>query len=192
LQKITATRVFAMTNEELTKYSGVHLLYELQMFWWLTGARSYMQGYIHDALLESWLVHLRNLILFFCYGKNDPDDVVGKDFFDNPAVWSQVESTTLKTARDRANKELSHITAKRKYAGDKDREWDVVGLFKEVWEIANKFASQASNAKLHSDVRQLFGAARPEVMIVLGDISAQTNTPPRPVVWVNPTFDKNP
>jgi hypothetical protein len=54
-----------MTDEELTKYSGYHLLYELKMFWWLTGALSYMEGYLHDAVLESWVVHLRNLILFF-------------------------------------------------------------------------------------------------------------------------------
>ena len=51
---------------ELTKYSGEHLLHEFTMFWWLSGAVSYMEGYMQDALLESWVVHLRNLINFFC------------------------------------------------------------------------------------------------------------------------------
>src|ERR1039458_1680695 len=136
-----------MTDEELTKYSGEHLLHEFKMFWWLTGAISYMDGYMHDALLESWLVHLRNLIPFFCHGRSDTDDVIAEDFLDNPGDWSQTESTTLKTARERANKELSHITGKRKYTGETDKDWDVVGLFREIEDIAKKFASKASRSE---------------------------------------------
>lgn len=176
-----------MTNEELTKYSGYHLHYELKMFWWLTGAIAYMDGYMHDALLESWVVHLRNLINFFCRPR-DRDDVIAEDFFDNPAAWSRSESKTLETARLRADKELSHITQKRKDADDKDRSWKVAGLSREVWDIATKFSSQASQAKLHSDVRQLL-VARPEVMIVVGGVSHSTASPS--VFRVNSIFDKD-
>jgi hypothetical protein len=179
-----------MNNEELTKFSGVHLLYELKMFWWLTGAISYMDGYMYDALLESWVVHLRNLINFFCRPR-DRDDVIAEDFFDNPSAWSQSESGTLKNARVRADKELSHITEKRKYAGEKDKDWDVAGLFREIVDIARRFASQASEAKLHSDVKQLLGADPSEVMIVLRGVSLSTGTVSRPLVLVNPAFDKD-
>jgi hypothetical protein len=160
------------------------------MFWWLTGAISYMDGYMHDALLESWVVHLRNLINFFCRPR-DRDDVIAEDFFDNPSAWSQSESGTLKNARVRADKELSHITEKRKDAGEKDRDWDVAGLFQEIEKIAKQFASQASEAKLHSDVKQLLGAVRPEGMIVLGGVSHSTASRPRQFVLVNPAFDKD-
>jgi hypothetical protein len=172
-----------MTNEELTKYSGEHLLHELKMFWWLTGAMSYMDGYMHDALLESWVVHLRNLILFFCHGKRNADDVIAKDFIDNPSEWSLSESKPLETARERANKELSHITEKRKYTGEKGKDWDVAGLFQEIHDTAKKFVSKASAAKLHSDVRRLLDAARPEVMVVLGGASHCTKTVGRPIFW---------
>jgi hypothetical protein len=53
-------------------------------------------------------------------------------------------SDKLKTARERANKELNHITEKRKYAGEKDKDWDVAGLFRDISDIARKFASQAT------------------------------------------------
>jgi hypothetical protein len=172
-----------MTGEELTKYSGEHLLHEFKMFWWLSGVIAYMDGYMHDALLESWLVHLRNLILFFCHSRSDTDDVIAGDFLDNPGDWSQIESTTFKTARERANKELSHITEKRKYTGETDKDWDVAGLFREIEDIARQFASKASEAKLHSDVRRLLSAARPEVMLLLGSMSHSTNTVSRSLTW---------
>jgi hypothetical protein len=174
-----------MTNEELIKYSGEHLLHEFKMFWWLTGAIPYMDGYMHDALLESWVVHLRNLINFFCRPR-DRDDVIAEDFFDNPGAWSQRELDMLALARARADKELSHVTEKRKYTGDKGKDWDVAGLFREIEDIAKKFASKASEAKLHSDVKRLLGAARPEVMVVVGDVSHSTNTVGRPFVIGDP------
>jgi hypothetical protein len=133
-----------------------------------------MDGYMHDGLLESWVGHLRNLINLFCRPR-DRDDVIAADFFDNPGEWTQSESDTLKNARVRADKELSHITGKRKYTGDKDKDWDVAGLFREIEDIANDFASKASEAKLHSDVRRLLGAARSEGVFVLGVHSHSTN-----------------
>jgi hypothetical protein len=79
------------------------------MFWWLAGnIKPDMDAYLHDALLESFLVHLRSLIDFFYRGGQD-DDVVAKDFFDKPGEWSANESTLLTSAHTRANKELSHL-----------------------------------------------------------------------------------
>jgi hypothetical protein len=80
-----------MTNEELTKYSDEHLLYEITMFWWLSGAIWYTDGYMHDSLLESWVGHLRNLINFLCRPRQQ-DDLIAGDFFDNPGAWPQSES----------------------------------------------------------------------------------------------------
>jgi len=43
-----------MTNEELTKYSGEHLLYEITIFWWLSGAIWYTDGYMHESVRRVW------------------------------------------------------------------------------------------------------------------------------------------
>src|SRR5260370_11544111 len=54
------------TDKWLTDFSGEHLFHELKMFWWLAGnIKPDMDAYLHDALLESFVVHLRNLIDFF-------------------------------------------------------------------------------------------------------------------------------
>jgi len=168
-----------MNDQELTKYSGEHLLYEFRMFWWLTGAVSYMDGYMRDALLEAWLVHLRNLINFFC-SKGSQDDVIAAHFFDNPNAWSKPESDTLDKALYRANKELSHITAKRRYKGEEDTDWKIGPLFDQIRNIAMKFAKDASGAKLHPDVKRLLDASHPEGMVAFGGVSLSTNSAPRP------------
>jgi hypothetical protein len=165
-----------MTNEDLTQFSGVHLLYELKMFWWLTEVTPYMEGSMHSALLESWVVHLRNLICFFCRPERNKDNVLAQDFFDSPCEWLEAESPTLKAARERANKELSHITESRKYVGGKDKAWQVARLFGEIEQIAKKFVAEASKKKLHSDVAQFLSVDSPRVKLVLGEQSQSTDT----------------
>jgi hypothetical protein len=107
------------SDQWLTKYSSQHLLHELKMFWWLVRAiPSQKDGYMHDALLESFVVHLRNLIFFSCKEWQDDSDVVASDFLVKPGEWNERESPKLADARFRANKELSHLTTDRKDEGD--------------------------------------------------------------------------
>jgi hypothetical protein len=110
--------------------------------------------------------------------------VIAKDFFDDPTTWVQGESTTLKAARVRANKELSHITAERKYMGDKTKEWDVAGLFAEIEEIAKRFASKDSGNKLHSDVKLFLNEVQP-VVAYSGGHSTGTVTQLFPAEWLS-------
>jgi hypothetical protein len=58
----------------------------------------------------------------------------------------------LNDARERANKEISHITYKRKNATDPTKPWHVADLFNEIQSVAQKFAAGASSKKLHSSV----------------------------------------
>ena len=72
-------------------------------------------------MLESFAIHLRNLIDFFYTPPNHArnDDLVAADFFDPPTSWNPGPiSKSLSDARERANKEISHITYKRKSATD--------------------------------------------------------------------------
>jgi hypothetical protein len=175
-----------MTDEELTKFSGEHLLHEFKMFWWTSGAVWYMDGYMRDALVESWLVHLRNLILFFCH-ERDRDDVIAADFFDNPDDWSLNKSKTLEDARERANKELSHITGARKYVGDPTKGWDVDALFAEIKHLAEMFAAKASHNKLHVKVRELLAASADKVVAVLAGNSQASNVTSRDISTASQT-----
>jgi len=60
-----------------------------------------------SALLESFGIHLRNLIDFFYTSRLKPDDVIAEDFCPG---WSETISGTLKAAKEGANKEISHLT----------------------------------------------------------------------------------
>jgi len=134
-----------------------------------------MDAYLHDALLESFVVHLRNLIDFF-YRDGQGNDVVAKDFFDKPSKWSPRESKLLKNAHTRANKELSHLTAVRKNEGDPEKPWDLAALYGEIDAVAMDFADRASKIKVHEKVREFLKSPAGEVVLVMGKHSHSTNT----------------
>ncbi len=143
-----------LSNKELLDYSGEHLLYELQIFRWLVeNIPGKEKGFELSALLESFVVHLRNLIDFF-YGKREhPDDVIATDFFDSPGAWIPgAKPSSLETAGERANKEVNHITSKRKAGMDPDKPWKLNELFGAIHNVAERFAATASPAKLHHNV----------------------------------------
>jgi hypothetical protein len=174
-----------MTPEELTTYSGEHLFHEFKMFWWTTSLLIYMDDcYMHDALLESYLVHLRNLINFLCRERKR-EDVIAVDFIDEAACWYPTESPSLANARDRADTHLSHISGKRKYVGAKDREWDIVALFNEIKQLADRFVDWASPEKLHPNVRELVKPNASSATSVVGlMVRASHSTATEGPVWM--------
>jgi hypothetical protein len=165
------------TDPWLIQYSGEHLLHELKMFRWLAGhINSQQDAYLHDAMVESFLLHLRNLIMFFCFLESDIDDVVAADFFDNRSKWTPTEPAALKDARERANKELTHLTSRRRNKGATDKDWDVAGLFNEIDLLAKKFASDASPNKVNPNVIELIMVPNNDVATVLGKHASMSNT----------------
>jgi hypothetical protein len=143
----------SLTDQELLDYSGEHLLYEIQMFRWLSSKVPAMTlGVDLSAYLESFAIHLRNLIDFFYDQKPMPDDVVAADFFDDPAKWSVPISPTLTLAQTRANKEVNHLTLKRKAGLDPDKPWPVFDLYQEIRTVAQTFSAGASTNKLSPKV----------------------------------------
>jgi len=145
-----------MTPEQLCKYSRDHLFHEIKMFYWLASIIDYMDGALHDALLESFLVHLRNLIDFFCRPRERATDVVAEDFFDNPSNWKRNPTSTLEKARERANKELSHLTTGRKEPDDPEKVWDIGALFTEIDQFVHMFIQNASSPKLDQEKFRVF------------------------------------
>src|SRR5262245_35794191 len=129
-----------LSDADLTAYSGEHLRYELQFFFVAArgAARLDKPQEMASVLIESFVIHLRNLIDFFCVpsGSERPDDVIASDFCPG---WSESISATLKDAKKRADKELSHLTLGRKSGLDPSKPWDVNGLYREVIAIAQRF-----------------------------------------------------
>jgi hypothetical protein len=143
-------------DQQLLDYSEEHLLYELQLFRWVAENLPRDNGFPLSALLESFAIHLRNLIDFFYTQPGDArnDDLVAADFFDLPSAWNPgAIPKSLADARERANKEVSHITYKRKGGSDPTKPWPVADLFNEVHAVSAKFSAGASSMKLHPKVK---------------------------------------
>ena len=95
-----------------------HLHYEFGM---LNGMATAMVSGISDktlqsAILESFGIHLRNMIDFFYLPRSPHDDILAQDFFEKPEVWPDIRPTCsaeLIRAKKRADKELSHLTFTR-------------------------------------------------------------------------------
>ena len=149
------------TDQQLLDYSEEHLLYELKMIRWLVEHLPTEKNFSLSASLESFAIHLRGLIDFF-YAPPDmarADDLIASDFFDSPNSWKPgAIPKSLTDARERTNKEIGHITYKRKDATDPTKPWPVADLFKEVHAIAQRFAALASTKKLHPSVKTWLGA----------------------------------
>ena len=142
-----------LSDADLTTYSSEHLLYEFQLLYFAARELGRLDKPQAKAsvLIESFGIHLRNLIDFFCIptGKEREDDVIASDFCPG---WSEKISAILEDARERANKELNHLTLKRKAASDPKKPWDVNGLYKEIIAIAQRFVSQADSKKLSVEI----------------------------------------
>ena len=145
----------AMSDRQLLEYSGEHLLHELSMLWELAECLPQKKASTEtSALVESYGIHLRNLIDFF-YREERDDDVTARDFLDAATDWTPGElPPSLTKAQLRVNKELSHLTQKRISGTPPEKEWDTLGLLRDVAAIAKKFADRASEKKLHPKVRE--------------------------------------
>jgi len=171
------------TDQQLTDFSEEHLMYELNILRWLVETiPNTKKGFPLSAFLESFSIHMRNLIEFL-YAYADPnnaraDDAVAADFFDPPTGWNPGNpSASLSAARERANKEVGHITYKRKSGPDPTKLWPVTDLFNEILPVARKFADGASAKRLHRDVVTWVHSDENGMMVLVGAAAtATTNT----------------
>jgi len=150
----------------------------LQIFRWVAENLPLEPSFLRSALLESFLIHLRNLIDFFYTQPSDAltDDLVAGDFFDPPSTWDPgMMPKSLKDARGRANKEVSHITQKRKERADPTKPWPVADLFNEIGVVAQKFAAEASSKKLHPSITTWL-KADPQMAVTLMNAASTSSS----------------
>lgn len=125
----------------LAKVLRRHVDYEVEMI----QATGHFMGTLpvgsceRKAMLESFLVHSRNLIAFFD-GKNaHANDVLAEDFFASRAEWEKIRDSIPPAleVRNRISKRLAHITYDRISEGDQDQYWDckeISGALSDLWD----------------------------------------------------------
>lgn len=148
---------------DLAGFAGEHLEYEAQMF---VAARDKLfqnarlqsqQPHFHppqpdeifnrNLLIESCVLHFRNLVDFFYPPSSpQPDDVTAADYV--PGWGSPAAPSILRDARNRANKELAHLTLKRKAGAPPDKAWDFADLSIAMTSIIRDFLMRVDASNL--------------------------------------------
>jgi hypothetical protein len=176
-----ATKNPFVDDKELLAYSDEHLLYEIEMFRWLASELpGKKESNECSAFLESFALHMRNLIDFF-YTEPFDDDVVAEYFYDDPSKWGRATRPTppvLLAAKKRADKEVRHLTKTRLHVAPTDKGWRTGNLYSEIQKVAQLFAAGASQKKLSPKVIAFINSHynAPTATILLGsDYGARTN-----------------
>ncbi len=149
-----------LTDPELLDYSAKHLQYELFMLWAASellkkptgGSNQAESAVLRFALIEAFGLHLRNVIDFLYLKTTREDDVLAVHFLHRDHL--ETIPPILKEARDRANKELHHLTTERKDDDHPDKPWRHEELINELRVPLRRFVTTASTSRLHCGVRQ--------------------------------------
>jgi hypothetical protein len=107
---------YVPTAEELSKALD-DVYYEIWQLAFLA-ALSASEPWLNNAILESRLLHVRNLLHFFEGSLRRKDDVLATDY-GFPASAIAVEALY----RERLNKDLTHLTYSRTRRSASDRAW---------------------------------------------------------------------
>ena len=143
-----------LSEQALLSYSEQHVFYEFEMFFLTSDAllrKHLFSPAVYNALVESFAIHLRNLTDFFFEPANaGRDDIFAWHYLAaaaQPNCLGQL-SLTLKHARERANKEVGHLTTKRHDDASPNKPWPAQQLAKEILELSQVFVANSDSKKL--------------------------------------------
>jgi hypothetical protein len=131
-----------------------HLHYEITMFHAAAeGLRCglFGNGPITNVLLESFAVHVRNLIDFLYSEQPRADDVVAEDFVAETLQWPQIRPTmsdVLLRAKRRADKEIAHLTYTRLAVTSDAKPWPFVQIFGEITSVFKLYMENVDRERL--------------------------------------------
>ena len=143
----------ARTIDELKEASN-HLYYEYSMLTTVAkGLASGIagQGPLLNALIESFVIHVRAVIDFLYANNPKSDDVIAEDFFDKLGDWTRDRpemSQLLTQARRRAAKEVAHLTYARLEVTPETKPWEFVQLEREISAVFGIFLKKVDISKL--------------------------------------------
>jgi hypothetical protein len=150
----------ALKPAALRAFADEHLAYEIEMLFAAVRGRDIrilsddasLVGFFHNARVEAFVSHLRILIGFLFPDVYRPkrNDITARDYLcDVPGREGQWEdwrgplSDALRSAKDRADKEVSHLTDRRIAGRPPEKGWVMEPLANELREILLRFLAAA-------------------------------------------------
>ena len=149
----------------LVDFSGEHLLYEIEMLYGVT--RILVAGaddvYIHNGLLESFVIHASNIHDFFYKPQIKADDVKAVHYMADAKRWSKIlpaQSDTFKRFNKKRNKWVMHLSYRRLEVEPGERRWGAPQLTKELAKLVDLFLDHADPHRLHPKILELHSRRR--------------------------------
>jgi len=97
------------------------------------------QGVIHNALVESFLIHARILIEFLYKNKPYKDTVRASQYFTSDSPWKSIrpqKTDLLKETEEDAHKYLAHLTYTRL---QRKRKWPCIKIANDIQAVLKVF-----------------------------------------------------
>ena len=151
------------TEDEKRALLNEHFRYEVAM---LVPSSGLMKVYtdnqsVADAInsisIESFLMHLRNLLEFLQYIRTkSPDTAVAQDFMVEGRDWERIKrEKNLELGFDirRIQKEISHLTYDR--VKNPKTSWDRIGILRNIWYIASTFLDNCDERYVGAELKEL-------------------------------------
>lgn len=114
-------------------------------------------------MLESWALHLRNVLSFIHDDRPGKGSAVAADFMDGD--WARLRGdlpSVLRLARAKASKEIAHLLYGRAKLSDEQRTWHLAPVLVELGEVLHRFVDAVPDARLQADFRDRAVAALPK------------------------------
>jgi len=94
---------------------------------------------LHNAVVESFLIHARALIHFLKpKGRTRLDNVLARQYFDSPEQWNRYLGRfpkILEKTRNDANFRLAHISYDRLNVKENEADWPYKEILMELWDV---------------------------------------------------------
>ena len=174
----------SLSDNELKAYADEHLQYEHDMLIWSAGILARLFPYQVDSsipwalvngMLNTFAIHARNLIDFLYSGsdgKDRPTDIIIEDFVDAESISGHLPpiSESLKKARVKVNKQVTHLTMERIEYEKAGKGWMLFEIADEIKKVMAAIAPQIPRTRISNDLRDKLIESR--LAIPLVDISS--------------------
>lgn len=172
-----------LSDSELKAYAEQHLQYECNMLAVTTGilgalpplpSEDIVSFAVRNGLLNSFAIHLRNLIDFLysrSKGKDKQTDIVIEDYIDEAEVARHLLPITplLDSAIVKANKQVAHLTRERIDFEREGKEWQFIALADQVVKALASIAPYVPGTRISGELKGKL--TRTSLTIPLVDIS---------------------
>jgi hypothetical protein len=160
-----------MGNPDYWKeYAESHLRYEISMLdktiQFLINEQKKNEGYLKNAVFESFLIHARNLLDFLYPLNSKEDDVTVLNYINTESYKQTIQKLPddLVRYRIRINKEIAHLT-KRRESDESKKEWRFFEIGYLIFSSLGNIIGHFENNKIDPDFRDFVRSTSTSYMV---------------------------